>query len=223
MTLDECYAKYQGQTLSFDGVPANAGQCVQWVEYPLTEVYNQSAHWANAIDWWKNPGELLNFFDKITDGSIKKGDIVIFNEKVGSVYGHIDVAMQDGTTDSFQGADSNWGGNKTVHLVQHSGSQYVLGALRPKGESMASTVGKDEVNDLSQMAFGYPASDADYAEQVGKESNDRIRWYFANPSYAAYQAQIVEWERKANLYDQGQTGGNFKKVITAGTDLYAEG
>lgn len=144
MTLDEEFTKYQGQGVLVPGEPEDErGQCVQWVDFVLHDVYGLPYHYGNAIDWWNNPGELLTNFDKVTDGSVKKGDFVVFNTQVGSVYGHIDVAMQDGTTANFQGADSNWGGNLTVHLVQHSNQSYVLGSLRKKGTP---------VDDLGKLA-----------------------------------------------------------------------
>lgn len=147
MTLDDCYQQNQGKALLIPGGGAgNEGQCVQWADTVLHDVYGFPYHWGNAIDWWRNPSELLDHFDQITDGSIKKGDIVIFNEKTGSVYGHIDVAAQDGTTQDFQGYDSNWGGNKTVHTVHHIGSQYVVGSLRLKGEDMSLQADLDLAN-----------------------------------------------------------------------------
>jgi hypothetical protein len=134
------HQKYVGQSLSYDNIPANRGQCVQWAEYVLTDSqygYGLQPFYGNAIDWWNNFGGVLaKNFDKITDGSIKAGDFVIFNQLVGSVYGHIDMALQDGTIDNFLGADSNWGGNLTVHQVQHVGRQYVIGSLRLKGGAM---------------------------------------------------------------------------------------
>lgn len=140
MTLDECYAANQGKSLLIPGGGAgNEGQCLQWVETVTHDVYGiPYIYTPGAIDFW-NKFDALGlgqWFNKITDGLIRKGDVVVFNQQVGSVYGHIDVAMQDGTTNSFLGADSNWGGNKTVHLVQHNGSQYVLGSLRLKGVDM---------------------------------------------------------------------------------------
>lgn len=133
MTLDECYAKYEGTVVLVDGNPADAGQCVQWADTVLVSVYGDATHYGNAIDWWNDPGDLLtDGFEKITDGSVKKGDFVIFNQKVGSIYGHIDVAMQDGTTSNFLGSDSNWGGNMTVHEVQHSNADFVIGSLRER-------------------------------------------------------------------------------------------
>lgn len=141
MSVDDWFQSRKGQSLLVPGAAeADRGQCVQAADYALNEVYGLPYVWANAVDWWGLPGSLAGNFDKITDGSVKKGDFVIFNSKVGSVYGHIDIAMQDGSTANFQGADSNWGGDKTLHLVQHTNQSFVIGALRPKGTDMADKV-----------------------------------------------------------------------------------
>lgn len=140
MTLDQEFARYQGQSVLVPGQSeALRGQCFMWFDFVLHDVYTLPYFYAQgAIDIWNNPGWLLDHFDKISDGSIKKGDIVVFNQSVGSIYGHVDIAMQDGSIDSFLGSDSNWGGNKTVHLVNHIGRQYVLGSLRLKGSDMSA-------------------------------------------------------------------------------------
>ncbi len=163
MTLDQCYATHQGQSVSVDGVPANQGQCAQWSAVVIQEVYGLPIFWGNAIDYWNSPGWLLQYFDKITDGSVKEGDFVIFNSKVGSVYGHIDVAMNNGNTGSFTGADSNWGGNKTVHLVAHTNANYVLGSLRRKGSQVNNDmITKDDtslVRIIMSEVEGYNGND----------------------------------------------------------------
>lgn len=172
MTLDEEFAKYQGQGVLVPGQDESLrGQCFMWFDFVLHDVYGLPYFYApGAIDIWNNPGWLLDHFDRITDGSIKKGDIVVFNQSVGSVYGHVDIAMQDGTWSSFLGSDSNWGFNKTVHFVNHVGAQYVLGVLRLKGESVMKP--SDEqinatINYLHYAYFGKPAPDAVFQSWKG--------------------------------------------------------
>jgi hypothetical protein len=143
MTLDECYQQNKGKALLIPGGGAgNEGQCVQWVDTVLHDVHGLPYVYADAINWWTDFNsfpQLVNNFNRVTDGSVRKGDFVVFNTKVGSIYGHIDVAMADGNTGNFQGADSNWNGNKTVHLEQHTNAGYVLGCLRRKGVNVPST------------------------------------------------------------------------------------
>lgn len=151
MTLSQCYQQNQGQALlTPGGGDGNNGQCVQWADTVLYEVYGLQYHYANAIDWWNNPGELLANFNQINDGSIAAGDFVIYGTGVGSKYGHIDVAAQDGNYSSYVGYDSNWGGSRyynsagfpILHEVVHNDTynKYILGVLRLKGgNNMADT------------------------------------------------------------------------------------
>lgn len=145
MTLDQCYAKYQGQSVLVPGAQEiYRGQCAQWADLVLNEVYGMPYRWgddADAINWWLDPGTLLAQFIQVPPGVAKKGDFVVWGTGVGSVDGHIDVCMQDGSPSGFKGADTNWAGNKTVHMVQHD-YKYVLGYLRPKeGEEMVDDAG----------------------------------------------------------------------------------
>jgi len=228
MTLDECYAANQGKALLIPGGGAgNEGQCVQWADTVLHDVYGFDYHWGNAIDWWNNPGELLNHFDQITDGSIKKGDFVIFNTQVGSVYGHIDVAMQDGTTGNFLGADSNWGGNKTVHMVQHSNAGYVLGSLRLKGESQ----GENMIQDKGSAQIVYEAtthsvpSDEAANSIVGLEYRDTLA-KIQTDSVWKYQDGILNVHMPAvlaqlNISDPAQAASAISKLQAGGSGLDA--
>lgn len=136
MTLDTWIPTVEGKTLDFDGLAQDAGQCVQLASFYLKDVLGIPVFYANAIDWWlKFDGSpLVPNFDK-ANGPPKKGDLVIFGAGVGSVFGHIDICIQDGNPGGFLGFDSNWGGNKTAHKVQHN-LQYILGNLRPKGGDM---------------------------------------------------------------------------------------
>lgn len=202
MNVDTWYQSRKGQSLLVPGAdPADRGQCMQAWDFGLNEIYGLPYVWANAIDCWNNFDripQLRNNFDRITDGSIKKGDGVVFNEKVGSVYGHIDWAMSDGSTQNFTGADSNWGGNKTLHLVNHTGSQYVLGALRlkggvqpPKGDKMQrGTV------ELLYQVFGVPYGKNDLDYFTGSSVDDFAILLNNNP---AHKAQVD----KLNNADKG--------------------
>lgn len=173
MTINEWYQSRQGQSLLVPGADeADRGQCMQAWDYGLNEVYGQSYVWANAIDAWNKFSsfpQLVATFNQVTDGTIKVGDGVVFNTKVGSVYGHIDWALQDGTFDNFVGADSNWGGNKTLHTVTHTGAQYILGVLRPKEEEMpAATIQRGDVDALWHTFMPTVPNEEDYQYAVGK-------------------------------------------------------
>lgn len=157
MTIDQWYQSRKGQSLLVPGAnEADRGQCVQAADYALYEVYGFDYVWADAIDWWnkfEQIPQLKTNFIKVSDSAIKKGDFVIFNTKVGSQYGHIDIAMADGNYDMFTGADSNWGGNKTLHLVDHVNKSYIIGSLRPKGGQVVMFNEGDRVN-LNTYFYG---------------------------------------------------------------------
>lgn len=147
MTLDEAYNQNKGTAILIPGGGVeNRGQCVQWADLVLHNVYGQSYHYANAAQWWTSPGELVNAFSQVTDGTIKKGDIVVFSENLpGAVgYGHICVAAQDGSRGDFISYDSHWTGHKDANgypileTIHHNAGEnkYVYGSLRLKGSNM---------------------------------------------------------------------------------------
>jgi len=136
MTLLQCFNQYKGTEVLVPGEAAEyAGQCFQWFDIVLHDVYGLPYFYAAiALDIWTNPGWLLNYFDKITDGSIQAGDIVVYGSGINtSGAGHVDVAAENGTTANYVGYDSNW---DTLDLEQviHDGhdNTFILGSLRLK-------------------------------------------------------------------------------------------
>jgi hypothetical protein len=114
--------------------PSLAGQCFQWVDQVIHNVFGLPYFYASyAIDFWTQPGWLLTYFDKITDGSIKAGDIVVYSGGINGGYGHVDVAAQDGSVSSYVGYDSNWN-TLDLEQVTHNGhdNAFILGSLRLK-------------------------------------------------------------------------------------------
>lgn len=166
MTLLECYKRNEGQAILIPGGGAgNNGQCAQWADTVLHDVYGYAyVYTPGAIDWYIDAEALglTRYFDRVSDGTIKTGDFVIFGSGVGSIYGHIDVAAQDGSFSSYVGYDSNWGGKAfynaqgypVLHTVNHNDSynQYILGVLRLKGGN--NTVSAANINDL-RIIFAY--------------------------------------------------------------------
>lgn len=139
-TIDEVFNKYKGQALLVPGAdPSDSGQCVQAADYFLHEAYGLPYVWLNAIDWWRSPDINLkanfDFIPYSPSMPIKQGDFIIYGSGVGSPYGHISTAYQNGVGSNYVGADSNWGHNLTLHTVNHNDAynQYILGVLRYKG------------------------------------------------------------------------------------------
>lgn len=213
MSLDvaKLYQKYAGQSLLVPGEPEyNRGQCVMWADFALNDSefgYGLPYHYGNAIDWWYNPGELLENFDKITDGSIKVGDFVIFNTQVGSLYGHIDLAMQNATVVSFMGADSNWRGNKTVHPVQHGNPSWILGSLRYKNQ-------EDEMPNDGDV-------DNAYLQINGRKATDDEKKVYTSKPWSAgdglYYGKVQVDVRNLQEALKNAQNGNF---VPVGEQLY---
>lgn len=170
MTLDQCFQANQGTAILVPGGGAgNNGQCAQWADLVLHDVYGLPyIYTPGAIDWWQKADALglTQYFDKIPAGEpIKKGDFLIYDARVGSAFCHIDVASADGTIDNFSAYDSNWNakvfhdanGYPTLHELQHTGvyNTYILGYLRLKGATdMIATA-----NDLKYLYLGVYAQD----------------------------------------------------------------
>lgn len=217
MTLDQEYAQYQGQSVLVPGAdPADRGQCFMWFDYVLHDVYGQPYFFSNgAIDIWDAPGVLLDTFDKIPydpNMMIQKGDIVVYGTGVGSDFGHVDIAAQDGIGASYVGYDSNWGHNLTVHTVNHNDAynQYILGVLRLKGENMPDVATADDVNLLTVgMSDLQIDANPNFKNNEGRPLRDVMKEVLNYPTsvdfrlraqaYDGLQAQIADL--KAQLAD----------------------
>jgi len=139
MDLDTYIAQTTGKVVSYDGIPADAGQCVQLVaDYAVKVLGVKLPNYPIAANYWEKP---VPGYTKIPYPNVPlRGDIVVFSENLpGSEgAGHIDICLS-GSPSGYAGFDSNWGGNKTAHQVQHTYG-YVYGFLW-KGENMDYTRG----------------------------------------------------------------------------------
>lgn len=229
MTINEWYLTRQGQSLLVPGAsPADRGQCMQAWDYGLNEVYGLTYVWANAIDCWnnfENIPQLRDNFDKITDGSVRTGDTVVFNTTVGSVFGHIDWALQDGTTNDFIGADSNWSGDKTLHEVHHTRSQYVLGSLRFKQGDTMTQEQAEKIALYERLLSGlneddakkYVANDVAYMNQGNVF--DQIGQLLEN-SYNSKDFQQMSY--KSAHYDADVAAAGSKGFTKLSEDVYTK-
>lgn len=75
-----------------------------------------------AYQIWTQPIDLtVQIFDYIPNtpnGVPKEGDIVVFNQSVGSA-GHVSIATGVGDSNGFQSFDQNWSGASYAKLVNH--------------------------------------------------------------------------------------------------------
>lgn len=191
MTLDQWIPTVEGKVLDFDGIPADAGQCIQLVSYYVKDVLNVPVFYANAIDWWEqfDSSPLVSNFTKhpIIEGPPKKGDIVVWGRAVGSIYGHIDICIEDGVNGIFLGFDSNWAKDMTAHKVKHTNYlQYILGYLRFKGDNMPTLTTAGNLEDLCLMATGRSSvGDPNLKNLLGQDLEETIRYFLKLPEHLA--------------------------------------
>lgn len=135
--LQQFIAQESGQIVSFDGIPADAGQCVQLVS-KWCQFIGLPVEWANAAAWFLN--ETSAFSQKWTkvvnnpndpNQLPSPGDLVCFAPSLpgSDGYGHIDIFVKDLGNHEWQGFDCNWNG-KNAKLVTHNWA-YVMGWYTP--------------------------------------------------------------------------------------------
>lgn len=229
MSIQDVFNKYKGQSLLVPGAdPADAGQCVQAADYFLHEAYGLPYVWLNAIDWYRNPdANLKTNFDFIPYSPtmpIKIGDFVIYGTGVGSPYGHISTAIQDGQGNNYLGGDSNWGHNLTLHAQPHNDSynQYILGILRRKGNNgvMAdSTLTPEEIDLAIKIAFNRPASSDEIKRFTGANTKDVLLTLLTNN--LSQRTKASEYDALQAKYNALEAQSGYKPY--AGPQLFVKG
>jgi hypothetical protein len=197
--LDTCYTEHEGQAILVPGGGAgNEGQCAQWADTVYHDVYGLPYVYTPAAkDWWYNADSLgiTQNFNKITDGSIKKGDFVVFNPLSSTdPQGHIDVAAQDGSTSSFVGYDSNWGrvynaqGLPILHTVNHNDrfNQFIIGSLRFKKDE-EPMLNAGDVQNMYISLLGHKADDQTAINWSGHTFKDLFYAIIQSEEFAARQ------------------------------------
>lgn len=142
MSFDEFYKKYNDKTKGYPTDNDYNGECLSLVKLYIKETYNISPPPSgvnSAYGYWTNfPAPLSSVLVKIpntNDITPVKGDIMVWNNKVGGGYGHIAICTGNNTgTQYFESFDQNWGGRQ-AHLVNHNYNN-VYGVLRSKGVFM---------------------------------------------------------------------------------------
>lgn len=129
--------KYSGKVVSYDGVPADAGQCVQLVELYARDVLGvRLPLYPDAAAYWERP---VPGYVKISKahGLPQAGDIVVFDRQLqgSGGHGHMDICFDRVSRGGYRGFDSNWGSLK-AQLVGHDYS-HVLGYLRKSPGSVS--------------------------------------------------------------------------------------
>lgn len=140
MTFDEFIKKYTNKGIDYDGY--YGFQCVDLFRQYAKEVlnFNQLPPVPYAKDFW---GIVTPDYEKIANtptGVPKKGDVIIWNSKVG-IAGHIAVFIS-GNVNTFNSFDQNWPAGTLCHVQNHNYTG-VQGWLRPKNidtDPLAKTI-----------------------------------------------------------------------------------
>lgn len=136
LTFDEFIAKYTGQKVDWDG--AYGEQCVDLYRRYCAEVLGipQSPSVKGAVNIATT--FLVGYFDLIKNTLLnypKKGDIIIWNEKVADGLGHVSVVTEAGVM-GFKSFDVNWPTGSLAHVQSHNYTN-VVGWLVAKNAMMS--------------------------------------------------------------------------------------
>jgi hypothetical protein len=239
MDLDQCFQAHENTALLVPGGGAgNNGQCAQWADTVMHDVYGlPCVYTPAALDWFNKFDELgldANF-EIITDGSIRKGDFVVWNPlSAKDPEGHIDVVSRDGgTIQDFYAYDSNWNatlfhdslGYPTLHEVHHADlfNDLVVAIIRRKEDNM--TIDDALARRLLSLStlLAQPGTEPDrqpttqeIKDSIGRDPVEYIDYLMSTVPYG------VNWN-KVKHYDedlaaaQAQLPGGEPTILKPGT------
>lgn len=179
------------------------GECVSEINQYCWRVLDVPAgSWGDAVDWWTN-STVLTYFDQVTDGSRKDGDILVWGDDPGTFtgrYGHIAI--------SYGGKilNQNYGNNRKVTINGFFTGGY-LGALRLKGASMS--ISKDEAYKVVKWDYLHGTG----VDPTGPQAEEWANAMVKNPAkideLGKYMNDQVN-KRIQAAYDKGKSeaGGN---------------
>lgn len=156
MSLQSFVSRMDGiPNVSYDGIAANKGQCVQIVALYVRDELKLPVYYADAVYWYErfDQSPLKPNFTKIEYNGTnfpEPGDLVVWSAALpnSNKAGHIDICLDSITPKQFAGFDTNWNG-KYCHRVVHT-YDYVLGWLHPNNKSQED-IGMNEKEVKSQF------------------------------------------------------------------------
>jgi hypothetical protein len=157
LSLEDFISKYTNQPVDFDGIYPN--QCFDLAHQYIYDVLGVTdkkiiAHpgaFQIFTEFNANGIDALHF-DKITntpDGVPQKGDLIVWDQKVGT-YGHVAIFIE-GDAKTFKSFDANWPVGSLPHEEYHS-YYGVLGWLHPKSAVIAQPIA--QLNEQTKYDFG---------------------------------------------------------------------
>lgn len=162
MMLENFVSKVDGQVVSSDGVPGNAGQPVQliaeWCKYiGLPFLWSTPGYWLEDNDWgdFQSHWNAVKYRSMIlATGSANPlpGDIIVFSENLpgSGGDGHASIFIRSTGEDSWEGLDALWGG-KSAHKQSHTWA-YVVGWFTPKNRAVLEAPTPTPIADESPYA-----------------------------------------------------------------------
>lgn len=226
LTPAQSIAEHLGKEVSYDGYP---GQCLSWVKQFMQDTQGftppgkVTGAIGGALDYYNdftNEVPLSTYYELVANDHNDANqlpseyDIVVWGSNVpgSDGFGHIAV-YSTGNSAGFTSYDQNWGGNQTVHAVNHvwgTSQGTILGWLHPKTASVpAPTPPPAPSTPVASTAntLTLPAKNAD-----GTADNE-WRLYNENGPYNTAAA--------VHILDPAKYGGLTYKILgTKGQGIY---
>lgn len=185
MTLDGFVDKYLGKKVDYDGF--YGGQCVDLYRQYVKKVlgFPQSPGVGGAAEIWESADPKYYDFIKNDPNAVpSRGDIVIWNRRVGGGFGHVAIFLS-GDVNGFTSLDQNWPTLSKVTKTKHTYSS-VIGWLHPKEDSMS-----DGTISVPSKTFEQLVGKADKLDQIrttiGTDSATEIK-----NDYEEYKKTITQ-------------------------------
>lgn len=155
MTIEEFAQTYLGKQVEFHSYGTGAlNQCVDLVNAYINHVLDNKTKdyteiiGTNAKDFnTKYDPDDFEWITNTPEAIIKKGDIAVWNGRVGGGVGHVAVAIEDGSQNSFRSLDQNWSQVERVTIENHNYTN-VSGWLRPKNVHPMATITQKELDEI---------------------------------------------------------------------------
>lgn len=154
MSLEELKNKLLGKQIEFHSYGVGAyNQCVDLINYYINTVLDTNTKdyteiiGTDAKDFnTKYDSEDFEWIVNTLEAIIQRGDIAVWNGRVGGGAGHVAIALS-GDANSFQSLDQNWSQVEKVTLENHNYTN-VSGWLRPKNLEQMVTISQKELDEV---------------------------------------------------------------------------
>lgn len=224
ISLDQLYAKYNGQSLLYPGTSSDLrGQCVVAMYFVVDEVWGRPIFRANAKDWLDRAAALgyqvVRNNPNDPNQVPPRGAIAVWGGNLpgSGGYGHV-AAVWDARprAATFIGLGSNWGG-KTLHLVTHN-YNYLLGWIMPPAAPAPQPQGDEMIANGDQATKIYrmlrPNGGASQAE-IDATAGRRSFGAFLNDAQAEVSARDANLRAQAqHMIDLQNTINSLNQTIT---------